>query len=208
MFFVWLTIVPFFIAFVEGIVRFFQIRKHGVSEKLPWIQHLLGGIGLVTLIYLSFTYLSDQVWLVIAIGIVLMFYMISSLISGVYHLTVYQSSGKEVEGVVDDKLKAYEGRVSKEINKQSKKIEYVLEDTKEKLNLDWDVSPLNSDFAHTVHVRLQRKVPSELENEWFDLRETLIKRGAEKDVQKRLKWHGALLLAGFLIFSYITIQAM
>lgn len=191
---------PLFILYAEEVVRFFQIRRYGIAEKNSPMQYLIMSAGFITLIALSVRYFSDYAWLILAIGVVLGSYLLYSLIQGFYHLTVYQSSKIEVEEVIDDRLQAYKERLSKETDEENNKIEYIIDDTKEKLTLKWNVSPLNSDYAHTVNIYLKGKAPSELAYEWADLRETFIHRAAEKNVQRRLWWHGLLLFAGLLFF--------
>ncbi|SER90048.1 hypothetical protein [Salisediminibacterium halotolerans] len=199
----WLAVFPLILLNIEALVRLRQIRRYGVAEKTSVMEYLVMAVALISVLTIVSNYLSGAFWLIILIVVLLVSKYIYSSLYGFSKLTVYQSSKHEVEEVIDSQLRRYEERLQKKENENKSEIQYIIEDTKEKLKLTWDKSPLNSDYADNVVLQVDSKFPSELAEEWPEIKDKLVSLNAEKNIKRRLLWESIFAFFGILVVAAI-----
>ncbi|GEL07044.1 hypothetical protein [Salisediminibacterium halotolerans] len=181
---------------VEEAVRFLQIRRDRLAEKNPFMHNLTIIIAIIGLVTVASNVFSEYIWLIAAIGTALVSYLIYSFIHPLYHVTVYQTDMDEVKNVMDDHLQPYEERIVKKADETNKKLTYIIKETKEKLIITWDLSPLNSNYADTVDVQMRSNISGELADEWPEIKAKLIKLNEQKTFNAGFDGRGCLCLAG------------
>ncbi|GEL07051.1 hypothetical protein [Salisediminibacterium halotolerans] len=199
----WLTVFPLILLNIEALVRLRQIRRYGLAEKTSAMQYLVMAVALISVLTIVSNYVSGAFWLIIVIVVLLVSKLIYSSLYGFSKLTVYQSSKHEVEEVIDSQLRRYEERLQKKENEDKSEIQYIIEDTKEKLKLTWDKSPLNSDYADNVALQVDSKFPSELAEEWPEIKDKLVRLNAQKNIKRRLLWESIFAFSGILVVAAI-----
>ncbi len=191
--------------YVVSFEHFFQVKKSGVFSRHMGLERMVNLAAFLSAVLFTYPYYFETSALFFAIIVIAIIFLllVFSLFSRIRKLSVYNTSILEVEEVVDEIIENREIMVEKREDSYNKKIRLLVKDTNEKIELHWDVSPLNDDFNHTVNLSIKTNPPSEMDELWIDLKEKLREIGQQKSHKKRLFWSGSVFIGVHLAFLYV-----